>query len=77
MKTSDIIASAGVIILLLAFLLNLYKKLPTSSKIYGTMNFFGAAVCCFASYLVKFFPFVVLEGIWSIFGLISLFKRNS
>jgi hypothetical protein len=74
MKTSDIIASTGVIILLVAFLLNLYKRLPVTSWIYGTLNFVGAAICCFASYLVSFYPFVVLEGTWAIFGLLALLK---
>lgn len=74
MKISDIIASVGVIILLIAFLLNLYKKLPTSSKIYTFMNFLGAAICCLSSYLIKFYPFVVLEGIWSLVALVSLFN---
>jgi len=75
MKISDIVASIGVIILLIAFLLNLYKKLPASSKTYSLMNFIGAGICCYASYMVSFYPFVVLEGIWALFGLISLFKK--
>jgi hypothetical protein len=76
MKLSDIIASAGVIILLIAFLLNLYGKLPVTSKLYASLNFLGAAICCFAAWLVSFYPFVVLEGIWAIFGLFSLFKKQ-
>jgi len=74
MKTSDILASIGVIILLIAFLLNLYKKLPAQSKIYGLMNFIGASVCCFSSYLIKFYPFVVLEGVWGFVAFLSLFN---
>lgn len=73
MKTSDILASIGVIILLIAFLLNLYKKLPAQSKIYSLMNFIGAGICCFSSYLIKFYPFVVLEGVWGFVALLSLF----
>ncbi|MEN0054453.1 MAG: hypothetical protein AAGC65_12330 [Mucilaginibacter sp.] len=74
MKTSDIIASVGVIILLIAFLLNLYKKLPAESKLYSLLNFLGAGTCCYASYMVSFYPFVVLEGVWAFVGLISLFR---
>ncbi|HTI59961.1 CBU_0592 family membrane protein [Mucilaginibacter sp.] len=74
MKTSDIIASIGVIILLIAFFLNLNKKLSADSKAYILMNFLGAGICCYASYIVRFYPFVILEGIWSIVALISLFK---
>jgi len=77
MKISDIIASIGVIILLIAFLLNLYKKLSADSKKYSLMNFIGAGICCYASFMVKFYPFVILEGIWAIFGFISLLKKKS
>jgi cytochrome bd-type quinol oxidase subunit 2 len=74
MKPSDIIASIGVIILLIAFLLNLYKKLSANSKAYTFMNFLGAAICGFSSYLISFYPFVVLESIWSLVALVSLIK---
>lgn len=73
MKTSDVLASIGVIILLVAFLLNLYKKLPAQSKVYSLMNFIGAGICCFSSYLIKFYPFVLLEGVWGLFALLSFF----
>jgi len=74
MKTSDIVASIGVIILLIAFFLNLNKRLPAESKTYAVMNFVGAGICCYASYMVSFYPFVILEGIWAFVALISLFK---
>ncbi len=74
MKTSDILASIGVIILLIAFLLNLYKKLPSSSKTYSLLNFIGAGICCFSSYLIRFYPFVLLEAVWGIVALLSLFN---
>ncbi len=71
MKTSDIIASLGVIILLIAFLLNLYKKVSAESRTYTLLNFIGAATCGFASFLIKFYPFVVLESIWAAFAIVS------
>jgi hypothetical protein len=74
MKVSDIIASVGVIILLIAFMLNLMGKLSSESKAYKLMNFIGAGTCCYASYLVSFYPFVVLEGVWGTVALVSLLK---
>ena len=74
MKTSDIIASLGVIILLIAFLLNLYKKVPAESRTYTILNFIGAATCGFASFMIKFYPFVVLESIWAAFAIVSFFN---
>jgi hypothetical protein len=74
MKTSDIIASLGVIILLVAFLLNLYKKISANSRLYCSLNFIGAALCGFSSYLISFYPFVILESIWAGFALVSFFN---
>jgi hypothetical protein len=74
MKTSDLLASVGVIILLIAFLLNLYKKLPAQSNAYKLANFVGAGACCFSSYLIRFYPFIVLEGVWAFVALLSLFN---
>jgi hypothetical protein len=74
MKTSDIIATVGVIILLIAFFLNLRGRLSANSKAYTFMNFIGAALCGFSSFLIKFYPFVILESIWATVALVSLFK---
>ncbi|MDT3403645.1 CBU_0592 family membrane protein [Mucilaginibacter terrae] len=74
MKTSDIIASVGVIILLIGFMLNLFKKISPESKVYALMNFVGAGMCGYSSYLISFWPFVILESIWAFVALISLFK---
>jgi cytochrome bd-type quinol oxidase subunit 2 len=74
MKIPDIIATIGVVILLIAFFLNLQGKLAAKSKAYTLMNFIGAAMCGFSSYLIKFYPFVVLESIWASVALVSLFR---
>ncbi|HTH83594.1 MAG TPA: hypothetical protein VL490_11705 [Mucilaginibacter sp.] len=74
MKPSDLIGSIGVIILLIAFLLNLYKKVSANSRVYSILNFIGAALCGYSSYLIGFYPFVVLESIWAAFALASFFK---
>lgn len=74
MKLSDIIASIGVIILLIAFVLNLLNKLSSDSRVYKLLNFIGASTCCYASYMVSFYPFVVLEGVWGTVALVSLLR---
>jgi hypothetical protein len=74
MKPSDLIGSIGVIILLIAFLLNLYKKVSANSKVYCLLNFIGAALCGYSSYLISFYPFVVLESIWAGFAIVSFFN---
>ncbi|MCO5936754.1 hypothetical protein NAF17_14515 [Mucilaginibacter sp. RB4R14] len=74
MKISDIIASIGVIILLVAFLLNMFKQISAQTRLYTGMNFIGAGMCGLSSYMIGFYPFVVLEGIWAAFALYSFFN---
>lgn len=75
MKLSDIIASLGVILLLVAFFLNLKKVLSTEHKLYSLLNIMGAGLCGISSYMISFYPFVILEGIWVAVALVPLFKR--
>lgn len=77
MNISDIIASVGVTILLIAFFLNLYKMLRPENLLYSLMNIIGAALCCISSYMISFYPFVILEGVWAGVALISLIKNVS
>ena len=74
-----LMGSLGVGLLLLAFFLNLFKILNQDTKTYVVMNIFGAGLACYASILIGFIPFVILEGTWSIvaiIGLIKIFKKK-
>jgi hypothetical protein len=48
--------------------------MPAQSGSYKVMNMVGAGMCCFSSYLIRFYPFVVLEGVWAFVALLSLFN---
>ncbi|MEJ0081649.1 MAG: hypothetical protein WDM78_12050 [Puia sp.] len=74
MNFSEITGSLGVAILLLAFLLNMLKIIKTESLSYILLNFIGAGIACFASWLIPYFPFVILEGAWAVVSLVSLVK---
>jgi uncharacterized protein with PQ loop repeat len=74
MNISEIMGSLGVAILLLAFLLNMLKIIKTESLSYLLLNFIGAGIACFASWLIPYFPFVILEGVWAVVSLVSLVK---
>lgn len=71
---SSLIGSAGVALLLVAFFLNLFGFLSAKSKLYGILNVVGAGLSCYASTLIHFFPFIILEGTWCMVALISLIK---
>ena len=71
---ADLVGSTGVAILLVAFFLNLFGRLSRSSRTYAAMNAFGAGLACWASWLIGFLPFVILEGTWSAFALFALLR---
>ncbi|MPM51274.1 hypothetical protein SDC9_98022 [bioreactor metagenome] len=77
---SVIVGSTGVLLLLPAFFLNLFKVLMQDTKTYAIMNIFGAELSCYASILIDYMPFVILEGTWvlvAFIGLIKLFKGSN
>jgi len=69
------IGSLGVALLLLAFLLNLVRALSTESYPYAALNFAGASLAGYASYLIGFVPFVILEGTWAVVAAVALVRR--
>lgn len=74
MNVTDWIGFIGVAILLLAFFLNLFNRLDKDSVAYLTMNILGAGLACYASVLLKYLPFILLEGCWTLVSMIGLFK---
>lgn len=71
---SVIIGSTGVLLLLLAFLLNLFKILMQDTKTYAILNVVGAGLSCYASVLIDYMPFVILEGTWALVAFVGLVK---
>ena len=69
---ATLIGSVGVALLLAAFLLNLFKLLRSDGYPYTGLNLIGAGLACYSSYLIKFMPFVVLEGVWAVVALVAI-----
>ena len=69
------IGSIGVALLLVAFLLNLLKLQRADGYPYMLLNVVGAALACWSSWLIRFLPFVVLEGAWGAVAAIALARR--
>ncbi len=74
MTAGELIGTLGVSLLLIGFALNLINKLSATSKTYLLLNVFGALLAGISSYLIAFWPFVVLEGVWTISSLFILIK---
>ncbi len=76
MSLSDWIGTIGVTLLLIAFALNITKKISPETPTYLLLNIFGAGLAGVSSYMIQFWPFVVLESVWVIASLLPLLKKK-
>ena len=76
MLFANIINSAGVFLILSAFFLLILGKIKPDNRWYLLMNLTGAALACYGSWLIKAYPFVVLEGTWALVAVVGLVRRK-
>ena len=74
MQYNDIIGTLGVGLILLAYFLNTARLLERNKRAFYVMNIIGAALACYASLLIEYFPFVILEGTWTLVSIYGLMK---
>jgi len=67
-----IIGVIGMIFLLTAFALNLFKKVTQDSLIYNLFNIIGAGLLAYYAYALNSVPFLILEAIWILFAVYKL-----
>jgi len=75
MEFSTIIGSLGVTLLLIAFFLNLFKFISQEHLLYIIMNIIGAGLSCYASVLIHYMPFIILEGTWCLVAVAAFVKK--
>jgi hypothetical protein len=79
MNYNDVTGTIGVGLILTAYFLNIYSLIPKDGLLYFILNIIGACLACYASILIQYIPFIVLEGIWaiaSVFGLVNKIRKN-
>jgi hypothetical protein len=62
----------GVAILLFAYFLMLTNRISKDHIAYISLNLIGAGIACGASILLNYWPFIILEGAWTIVSLAAL-----
>lgn len=77
MNYNDIIGTFGVGLILLAYFLNIFSFIPKEGKLFFIMNIIGAALACYASVLINYIPFIVLEAVWCIVSVVGYLKLIS
>ena len=74
MAYNDIVGTVGVGLILLAYFLATGKLIAGDGKLFYVLNIIGAGLACYASYLIGFLPFVILEATWVLVSLYGLMK---
>jgi hypothetical protein len=74
MNYNDIVGTIGVGLILLAYFCNTFGLLKNNSKLFFALNAVGGGLASYASLLIHYWPFVILEGTWFMVSVIGLFK---
>jgi len=74
MNYNDIIGTTGVGLILMAFFLSTTRLIEGNGILYYVLNVIGAALACYASLLIDYRPFVILEGTWTLVSVYGLMK---
>ena len=74
MNYNDIMGTIGVGLILLAYFCNTFGLIKNNGRLFFTFNTIGGGLACYASLLINYWPFVILEGTWFIVSLIGLLK---
>ena len=78
MAYNDIIGTFGIGLILVAYFLNIKTLIPKDGLLYFVLNIIGAGLACYASVLIDYTPFIILEATWvlvSIWGLTGVVKK--
>ena len=77
MTYNDIIGFIGVFITLLAYFLIIFNYIHKEGSLFYIMNIVGAGMACYASILILYWPFIILEGTWTLISIAGLIKSKN
>lgn len=78
MSYNDIVGTIGVGIILIAYFINIFSFIKKDGVLFYVMNIIGASLACYASVLINYLPFIILEATWamvSVLGLVKVLKK--
>ena len=79
MAFNDIIGTVGVGLILLAYFFNIKTIISKDGILYFSLNIIGAGLACYASILINYIPFIILEATWvlvSIWGFVDVLNKK-
>jgi hypothetical protein len=75
MNYNDIVGTLGVGLILLAYCLSTFSIIARDGQLFFIMNIAGAALACYASVLIHYIPFIILEGVWCLVSVVALLQH--
>jgi hypothetical protein len=76
MTVSDIVSTIGVSLILIAYFCSTFRWMSAHGRPFFLLNAVGSTLTCLGSFLIAYWPFVALEGTWTIVSLIGLIKAE-
>lgn len=74
MTANEIMGTVSTGLILAAYFANTFNLIKQEGRLYFLMNTIGAAGACISSLWLHFFPFVVLEAVWTAVSVVGLVK---
>ena len=75
MNFNDLIGTIGVGLILIAYFTNIFSIIPKEGKMFFILNIIGAGLSCYASWLIQYWPFVMLEGVWCLVSVVGFLNN--
>lgn len=76
MNYTDWIGTIGVSLILIAYFCGTFKFISNQGRLFFLLNTVGAGLACYASYLILYWPFIILEGTWFLVSVVGLLKTR-
>lgn len=76
MDNVTLIGSLGASLMLLAFVMLQIKKWPSDGVTYDLANLLGGALLVCYAWLLRSWPFLILNGIWTLVALRDLIRDS-
>lgn len=75
MTLIDWLGFIGVFQILLAYLLQLFGLLKQNDWSFLLLNVIGAGMACLSAILMVYWPFIIMEGVWTLATLVSIIQK--
>lgn len=69
MDQTTLIGTTGAFLILVAFVMNQLNKWRSDWLVYDAVNLVGSAFLVLYAYILKSYPFLVLNGVWALVSL--------